>query len=770
MKVRTHMLNPSVARGIAVVCAAVFVASAHTAHAGINVWTSHGPPGGGVYALAIDPITSNITPRTLYAGTPLEGVFKSTDAGATWSAANVGLPDAGVYALATDPGTPQTLYAGTLRGVFKSTDGGSTWNALNTGLNTPVVALAMDPVEPRRVYAGSYVGGAFAIEQVPPSCVGDCSGTATVAINDLITLVNIALGKAEPSACPNGLPVGGDVNVAVIIQAVNSALNGCGNSSNPLACDAITTAALGLPNLKVSAAQTVAATTDGASPSDNYPEHCRVQGTINERTGSDGKPYAIGFELRMPTDWNGKFFFQGGMGNEGRINPALGTLTGGSPTSNALSRGYAVTSTDAGHTSEAVPPVTGGALFGLDPQARVDYGYHAVSTLTPLAKQIVATHYAAPVQRSYFVGCSDGGRQALVAAARLGDQFDGIVAGAPGFNLPKTAIQHAWDTQQFLSVSPGNPAGAFTIKEMNLVGQRILAQCDALDGAIDGIVSDLAACQDAFELATDVPTCAGARDGSCLSAAQKTALQNVMNGPSNSSGEALYSTWPWDAGIAASAPGHSSWRAWKLGNPALGGLPFIVVDGVALPYIFTTPPVDLTRDPAAVVPALFGFLASYNFDTDAPKIFATSGAYTESAMSFMTPPNPTSLATFKARGKLLIYHGGADPEYSLNDTIRWYNELSANTPNFARLFVVPGMGHCDGGTATDQFDLLTALEDWVEEGIAPDAVVAGVAARTRDIPADWSAGRTRPLCAYPKRALLNPGATDLESASSFSCQ
>ena len=137
-------------------------------------------------------------------------------------------------ALGIDPNTPSTLYAGTYdAGVFKSTDGGSTWNALNTGITTgrtniPVGALAIDPMEPRRVYAGTYDGGVFAIEQVPPSCVGDCEGADTVAINDLITLVDIALGTTQPSACPNGLPVGGHVSVAVIIQAVNNVMDGCG--------------------------------------------------------------------------------------------------------------------------------------------------------------------------------------------------------------------------------------------------------------------------------------------------------------------------------------------------------------------------------------------------------------------------------------------------------------------------------------------------------------------------------------------------------------
>jgi hypothetical protein len=315
MKMRSHILNPSVARGIAVMCAAVFAATAHPAYAGINVWTSRGPPGGYVSALAIDPITPStlyavtdavcgqvgcspggvfkstdagatwsaanagltntsvsalavdpIMPRTLYAGTAsLSGVFRSTDAGTTWSAANAGLPNeasifslaidpstpstlytggsggilfkstdaglpnlAGISALVIDPITPRTLYAGTQGGVFKSTDAGSTWNALNTGLTTPNV-LAIDPLEPRRVYAGTYGGGVFAIEQVLPSCVGDCAGADTVAINDLVTLVNIALGTTQPSACPNGgLPLGGEVDVAVIIQAVNNALNGCG--------------------------------------------------------------------------------------------------------------------------------------------------------------------------------------------------------------------------------------------------------------------------------------------------------------------------------------------------------------------------------------------------------------------------------------------------------------------------------------------------------------------------------------------------------------
>ena len=144
-------------------------------------------------------------------------------------------------------------------------------------------------------------------------------------------------------------------------------------------------------------------------------------------------------------------------------------------------------------------------------------------------------------------------------------------------------------------------------------------------------------------------------------------------------------------------------------------------------------------------------------------------------MGFMTPPNPTNLATLKQHGaKLIVYHGSADPVFSANDTIAWYDALTAadaNASGYARLFLVPGMNHCSGGPATDRFNMLTALEDWVEQGHAPDSVLAGVNPADPDVAAaGWPARRSRPLCAYPKQARLKAGATDLESAASFQCQ
>jgi feruloyl esterase len=533
-------------------------------------------------------------------------------------------------------------------------------------------------------------------------------------------------------------------------------LTGCGSNDAPLACTEISTASLNLSGLKVAQAVEVAAS--GALPA-----HCKVTGSVNDRTGIDGKPYAIGFELRLPqpADWQRKFFFQGGGGTDGVINPATGNLLN-TTASTALAQGHAVVATDSGHATGASD-----VGFALDAQARLDYGYNAVGTLTPLAKAIVQRRYLSAPERSYFMGCSNGGRQAMVAASRFADQFDGLIAGNPGFNLPKAAIAEAWDTQQFMSAASAGqlPKDAFPPAAMALVGQRILAKCDALDGVADGIVNDRAACQAAFSLANDVPSCSGSTTTGCLSPAQKTALQKVFDGARNSAGQALYASWPWDAGVAG-----AGWRFWKL-DAGFAPLPFNTLIGAgAIGYVFTTPPEAPNLSDGGL-----GYQLGFSMDSGAPKIFATAAPFNSSAMDFMTPPNPTQLTTLKNRGsKLIVFHGTADPVFSPNDTLAWYDALraaDANAASYARVFLVPGMNHCSGGPATDRFDMLAAMEAWVTKGTVPDSVLAGVNPADPDvIAAGWPASRTRPLCAYPKQARLKAGATDTESAASFACQ
>jgi feruloyl esterase len=492
-------------------------------------------------------------------------------------------------------------------------------------------------------------------------------------------------------------------------------------------------------------------------------EHCLVQGQMNQRVSAvDGKTYAIGFEMRLPVAWNGRFFYQANGGLDGNVVTATGEIGGGGPLNDALNMGFAVISSDAGHSSSQNP------LFGLDPQARIDYGYNTVATLTPMAKQAIRTAYGKVPDRSYFEGCSNGGRHAMVAAARSSAEYDGIIAGDPGFHLPKAAIGEMWGAQQLAKVATATTANGlpdiktgFTAAERQLVASRIIAKCDALDGAADGMVQDIKACQANFSLAADVPTCSGdVRDGTCLTTAQKDAIGNVFSGARNSAGTALYASFPYDVGVSG-----AGWAQWKQTNS-------ITLDPAAAAFTFTTPPQS-----ASLLAQLSSYALNFSMDTDAPKIFATSGAYAESSWSFMTPPDETNLGALKRRGaKLMVYHGTSDPVFSSNDTTDWYQRLMAanggDASNFARLYTVAGMNHCSGGPAADQFDMLTPMIAWVEQGKAPDSVIATArdasnALPNSEVPANWGAGRTRPLCPYPKVARYKSG--DVNSAASFSC-
>ena len=514
-------------------------------------------------------------------------------------------------------------------------------------------------------------------------------------------------------------------------------------------------------NTRITSAATVAAGTLTVAGKP-VGEHCRVTGQMFERVSPvDGQTYAIGFEMRLPKDWNGRFFHQVNGGTDGNIGTASGGIGGGGPLSNGLQQGFAVISSDAGHSAAQNP------LYGLDPQARLDYGYQAVGKLTPMAKALIQGAYAKGPDRSYLVGCSNGGRHAMVGAARYADQYDGILAGNPGFNLPKAAVAQLYGAQQLNTVAtnPADLATSFTQAERNLVSAKVLEKCDALDGATDGLVQDVKACQAAFSLDRDVPTCSAERNGSCLSAPQKTALANVFRGARNSAGTAIYAGFPFDPGITS-----ANWASWKF-QSSIGA----ARDPVAVGFIFQVPPA-----PTSILADTKAFALGFSMDNDAPKIAATNALYTESSLAFMTPPNPTDLSKLKNRGaKMMVYHGTADGVFSPDDTVAWYDGLRAqnqgDASDFTRLFLVPGMNHCSAGPATDQFDMVTALVNWVEKGQAPASVTASArgtgnaGGANADVPASWSATRTRPLCPYPQVARYN-GTGDIESAASFSCK
>ena len=524
-------------------------------------------------------------------------------------------------------------------------------------------------------------------------------------------------------------------------------------------CEELTQKLSSLPNTKIAAVSTVPegeVQIGGQAVS----EHCLVTGSMFERTGEPNEtPYALGFEIRLPKQWNGRLWYQGNGGIDGSVIKATGEI-GGGPVTSALLQGFAVVSSDAGHNNRK----TRGPGFGLDPQARLDYGYQTVGRLTPMAKELIALVYGKQPDRSYIGGCSNGGRHTLVAAARYPEMFDGFLAGSPGYNLPLAAIANIFGAQQYKKVAtdPKDLSTAFTAEERQVVVNAVLAKCDAIDGVVDGMIQYTDTCETTFDFMRDVPACTGERDGTCLSEEQKQAIAPIFSGATTSDGKSFYASFPVDAGLAG--PGTANWEF----------VAPIKRDSGAVGLIWGVPPQD---------PKSFDgedFVLNGSIDAMLASVNATNQTFTESAMSFMTPPNATDMSKLRDRGgKILVYHGVSDPIFSVNDTETWYNGVQENSSgdasNFARFFRIPGMDHCRNGAATDQFDAISALVNWVEQGETPDTILASVrgegnpGGQNKDLPSDWSPNRTRPLCPYPSVATYK-GSGSIEDASNFTCK
>jgi feruloyl esterase len=449
------------------------------------------------------------------------------------------------------------------------------------------------------------------------------------------------------------------------------------------------------------------------------PAYCRVDGVIDRRTGADGKAYGIKFAINLPDDWNGRFLQQGGGGLNGNVAFPLGAQAAG--TTPALLRGFAVVTTDTGHAGANAFD----AGFMREQQAALDFAYQAVGRVAPLAKLIVAQYYGRPADHSYFAGCSTGGREGMLMTERYPTFFDGVVVGAPAMRTNFSGIGDEWVAVALNQIAPKDDNGrpitrqALSESDKKTVIDGILNQCDATDGLKDGLVFNTMCRFDPKQL-----ICKGPKTDGCLSAGQAAALEKGFAGPKDSKGRQVYPGFPFDTGIAATQgiPGHLN-----------GGL-----NPVGAPFAATEMNVDARAEAAL----------------DANSMLTMTSGW-------------TNLNTFSSHGgKLLFYHGVSDPWFSANDTIDYYQRMSAanggaaQAQSWSRLYLAPGMGHCGGGAATlDTFDLLGAAVDWVEKGTAPDAIVA----TGRAFP-----GRSRPMCAYPKHAHYK-GSGDVEDAKNFEC-
>jgi feruloyl esterase len=472
------------------------------------------------------------------------------------------------------------------------------------------------------------------------------------------------------------------------------------------------------------------------------PEHCLVRGKLDERTGSDGKDYYIGFELRIPTAWSGRLLYQGGGGLDGVVRPAVGLNTSlGSTAPTALARGFAVVSTDSGHQSQKSDV---DVEFAADQEAKLDYGYAAIDKVTRVAKALVARLNGKPPGRSYFVGCSNGGREAMIAAERFPLEFDGIAAGNPAFDVSKAVLLAHFSTSTYAKLAPkGAPiSSGMTATDLQIVSDAVLDACDALDGRKDGMIFNQAACH--FN-PTSVQ-CGKTTAVNCLSAEKVGALTVAFTGPRDAQGRPLFAPWTYDAGIS-----DAGWREWQTGLTLPGGGDMKML-------------IDLVTD-AATRYFRYPQIDAETLDTSSPE----ANLMAEQDTAAITDASTTQWSTFRAHGgKVIITTGWSDPIFAPEDLIAWYHRLDADTKatsaggadQFARLFLVPGMTHCGGGPSFDDFDALTALTDWVEHGQSPESIPARASGRP---------GESRPLCAYPKFAAFDGQGTGTTSES-YSCR
>src|SRR5271157_218614 len=449
--------------------------------------------------------------------------------------------------------------------------------------------------------------------------------------------------------------------------------------------------------------------------------HCRVDGVINRRKGADGEEFGIGFALALPeaAAWNGDFVMQGGGGGNGVVAyPTGASYSGDKP---ALVRGFAVASTDTGHKAKTGPF---DFSFMHDQQAYLDFAFLANAEVATVAKQIIAQYYAKPAAYSYFVGCSTGGREGMILSQRYPAVFNGIISGDPAMRtgLSNLAIGK-WIPVAYNQAAPRDASGNPLLDKFMSEGERklfmdaLMNRCDAKDGVVDGMISDPMGCD--FDPA--VLDCKSGQSDGCIAREKVAAIKKAFAGPKNSYGTQVYPGFPYDTGIAETGP--------FPGLLALGAI------GLFGPYPTAT-----------------------EIDVDKEALHASDP---------LVEPASTNLSTFSASGgKILFFHGDSDPWFSPLDTLGYYQSLAATNggadkvAEWSRMFLVPGMCHCGGGPALDQFDMLGAVVNWVEKGTAPESVIATGQAFH---------GRSRPLCPYPKHAQYS-GHGDTNDAHNFSCQ
>ncbi|MGC2210524.1 MAG: tannase/feruloyl esterase family alpha/beta hydrolase [Candidatus Korobacteraceae bacterium] len=512
-------------------------------------------------------------------------------------------------------------------------------------------------------------------------------------------------------------------------------------SASAATCASLTS--LSLPNTTITLAQSYTAGETVSGTTTAPAGLCRVAGTVTPTSQSN-----IHFEVWIPTDgsWNGKYQQIGNGGFAGSIS--LGTIA------NAVSRGYASAGTDDGTSG----PPSGAPTFIGNPQVLIDYGYRAIKVTTEDSKAIIQALMSQKPRYSYFVGCSDGGREALQEAQRYPDDFNGIIVGSPvNDQVGEFGSSYLYDMEVTLNgpQTAGVPNAYIPSSMLTLLSTPALAKCAGKDGGVatDAFLSDPRQCF--FD--PGVAECTdGQNPSTCLTAAQVEAARKIYFGPHNERGELLFPGYE-PGGESASG----DWSTWISGtSPSSPGAQY------GLGYGFTC---DLLQQVTSC-----DYL-SVNVDQQ-------DALARKTLQPILSSVNP-DLRPFRSHGgKLIQYAGWADTAIAPENGLNYYRDVEStigDPHDFYRVFMVPGMAHCSGGAGPNSFgngtsngpvidaqhDVLKALESWVEQGIAPDEIIA--THYLNNLAADGVQFQ-RPLCPYPKRGEYI-GTGDPNNASNFKC-
>jgi feruloyl esterase len=502
-------------------------------------------------------------------------------------------------------------------------------------------------------------------------------------------------------------------------------------------CESLAT--LALPDTTITLAQVIPAGTftlpAEMKPPDfkDVPAFCRVTAEVKPTKDSD-----IKIEVWMPTTgWNAKYRGQGNGSFAGYIDYL--------DMADAVRQGYATASTDTGHSAKGLD-----ATWALGhPEKVIDFGYRGIHEMTAKAKSIIRAFYGHDAEHSYFVSCSNGGRQGLMEAQRFPEDYDGIIAGAPAIFWTHLLVGAVW----VLQAMQNDPASYIPAGKTPAISAAVLAACDAEDGVTDGIVNDPRKCR--FDPAAML--CKGADSSGCLTAPQVTAFRKIHAGARNSKGELILPGYP-----PGGEEGPRGWSLWITGT----------APGQSLQFTFAT--------------QFFGNMVfddrawdfkTFDFDAGVKITDERQGRNLNA-----TDPN---LKAFKSRGgKLILYMGWSDTAIPAVNTINYYDNVAAtmgprDADSFLRLYLVPGMQHCRGGPGPNFFgqdgfsgapnearrNMYRSLEQWVERGIGPRELIA-----TKYLSDDPTKAvkMTRPLCPYPQVAKYK-GTGDTNDEANFIC-